>query len=153
VLSATVPGAYVLELTVANGRGSDTDTVTITIDAATDDPDTLTFVDDIRPLIARNGCTTCHAASGTDGIPGFWDDAVDSDSVPLYARLMARVDLAQPEDSKLLTKPSSVLHGGGKVIDPGTPAGEADYNILLNWIRAGAACGVNPTGLDLGCAE
>ena len=153
VLTATAPGAYVLELTVANGRGSDTDTVTVTVDAATREPDALTFVDDIRPLIVRHDCTSCHAATGTDGIPGFWDDAVDSDGVRLYQRLMARVDLAQPEDSKLLAKPSSVLHGGGKLIDPATPAGAADYNLLLNWIRAGAVCGVNPAGLDLGCAE
>jgi mono/diheme cytochrome c family protein len=153
VLTTTAPGAYVLELTVANGRNTDTDTVTVTVDAAAADPDALTFVDDIRPLIARNNCTSCHAANGTDGIPGFWDDAVDSDSAPLYDRLMARVDLAQPEDSKLLAKPASILHGGGKVIDPATPAGAADYNLLLNWIRAGAVCGTNPAGLDLGCAE
>lgn len=153
LLTAPVAGDYVLALTVRNNRGSHTDRVTVTVDGALFDPDALTFVDDIRPLIVRNNCVSCHGASGTAGIPVLWDDAVDSDGLPLYARIMERVNLADPEDSKLLLKPTSLLHSGGVVLDTATPVGKADYNILLNWIRAGAVCGRNPVGVGIGCAE
>lgn len=153
VLDAPDAGTYVLALTVSNGRGSHTDEVTYTVNGAAADPDALTFVDDIRPLIASNGCTSCHAEGLTPGIPVFWDDDVDSDGIALYQRIMMRVNLVDPEDSRLLQKPTSELHGGGVVIDTATPGGQADYNTLVNWIRAGAVCGVNPVGLDLGCAD
>jgi hypothetical protein len=66
--------------------------------------------------------------------------------VGLYDRVMARVDLRDPEASRFLLKPTgSVGHGGGTVIDTSTPSGQADYNTLLNWIREGAVCGVSAT--------
>lgn len=153
VLNAPAAGTYVLALTVSNARGSHTDHVTYTVNASAALPEALTFADDIRPLLASNGCASCHAEGLTPGIPVFWDDDVDSDGIKLYQRIMMRVNLADPEDSRLLQKPTSLLHGGGVVIDTATPAGQADYNTLVNWIRAGAVCGANPVGLDIGCAE
>ncbi|MCC2638780.1 MAG: hypothetical protein K0Q68_2499 [Moraxellaceae bacterium] len=155
VLKAPDAGSYVLALTVTNARGSHTDYVTYTVDGVAADQTTLTFADDIRPLIDSNGCTSCHADGSTPGIPVFWDDSVDSDGIKLYQRIMMRVNLRDPEDSRLLQKPTSQLHGGGVVINRDTPQGQADYNTLLNWIREGAVCGSNPVGpaIDIGCAE
>src|SRR5258706_5398866 len=46
-----------------------------------------------------------------------------------------RIDLADPEKSLLLLKPTfQVKHGGGKLIRKDSP----DYNKLLAWIRGGA---------------
>lgn len=152
VLNTTADGSYVVSLTVSNSRGSHTDQATLTVSAAAADQDALTFATDVREIISRNGCTACHVDGGVAGIPVYWDDAVDSDGNKLYQRIRMRVNLADPEDSRLLLKPTSQLHGGGVVIDTTTPAGQADYNTLLNWIRAGAPCGTNAeAGTDVGC--
>lgn len=152
LLNAPADGTYVLKLTVSNARGSHSDLVTYTVSASAAAPAALTFATDVRDVIARNGCTSCHVEGGTAGIPVYWDDDEDSDGNKLYQRIMMRVNLADPEDSRLLQKPTSLLHGGGAVIDTATPAGQADYNTLLNWIRAGAPCGSNAeAGSDVGC--
>lgn len=152
MLNAPVDGSYVLELTVRNGRGSHTDQVTYTVSAAATAPTALTFATDVRAVIASNGCTACHVEGSVAGIPVYWDDNADSDGNKLYQRIRMRVNLADPEDSRLLQKPTSQLHGGGVVIDRNTVQGQADYNTLLNWIRAGAPCGTNAeAGTDVGC--
>lgn len=153
VLNAPDAGTYVLTLTVTNARGSSSDSVTLTVNGAAADQTALTFAGDIRPILASNGCTSCHVEGSVAGIPVFWDDDVDSDGNKLYQRIMMRVNLKDPEDSRLLQKPTSQLHGGGVVIDTTTPQGKADYNTIVNWIREGAVCGSNPVGLDVGCAE
>lgn len=153
VLSAPDAGSYVLTLTVTNAKGSHSDSVTLTVSGAAADQTALTFADDVRPLLTSNGCTTCHVDGGVAGIPVFWDDNVDSDGNKLYQRIMVRVNLKDPEDSRLLQKPTSLLHGGGKVIDTSTPQGQSDYNTIVNWIREGAVCGSNPVGLDIGCPQ
>ncbi|MES2917561.1 MAG: hypothetical protein V4729_02970 [Pseudomonadota bacterium] len=154
VLNAPADGSYVLELAVSNARGSHADQVSLTVNAVTAAPAALTFATDIRAIIASNGCTSCHADGATAGIPVYWDNTVDSDGISLYERVRMRVNLADPEDSRLLLKPTSLLHGGGIVIDTTTVQGQSDYNTLLNWIRAGAPCGSNAeAGSDIGCPE
>jgi mono/diheme cytochrome c family protein len=141
-------GTYVLALTVTNSRGSNTAAVTYTVDnsGSLKSQRQLTFVDDVEPLFTSYGCTGCHASNGLPGIPVYWTTAADSNGVGLYDRVMARVDLRDPEASRFLLKPTgSVGHGGGTVIDTSTPSGQADYNTLLNWIREGAVCGVSAT--------
>lgn len=154
VLNAPVDGSYVLELTAGNARGSHTDQVTYTVSATVAAPTALTFATDVRAVIASNGCTACHVDGSVAGIPVYWDDNVDSDGNKLYQRIRMRVNLVDPEDSRLLQKPTSQLHGGGVVIDTTTVQGRADYNTLLNWIRAGAPCGSNAeAGTDVGCPQ
>jgi hypothetical protein len=41
----------------------------------------------------------------------------------------------------MLIKPTSIQHGGGIVIDRNTIEGQRDYQLILDWILAGALCG------------
>ncbi|MFZ5722857.1 MAG: PKD domain-containing protein [Pseudomonadota bacterium] len=146
VLTAPVDGQYVLSLTVGNGLGlSAAEQVVVTIDSAAPLPSSLTFVDDIAPILGSNTgteCAACHNASGGyPGIPVYWSLA-DNDN--LYRDVLARVNLAEPENSLLLVKPTGERHGGGEFIDLGLLAGQEKYNTILEWIRAGAPCGNDP---------
>ncbi|MEE4251998.1 MAG: hypothetical protein V2I38_15535, partial [Alcanivoracaceae bacterium] len=73
------------------------------------------------------------------GIPVVYD--VDA---TVYADVLERVDLDDPESSLLLRKPTRDQHGGGMVIDPSDEDGMALYQMLINWIRNGANCGADP---------
>jgi hypothetical protein len=146
-------GSYTLTLTVANSKGSDTETVVYTVDNAGADQAALTFEDDIRPILASNSCTSCHSSSNPgalNGIPVFWSNEVDADGIKLYQRVLTRIDLDDPENSRLLQRPTSLTHGGGLLINTATPSGLADYNTILNWIREGAVCG---TDASIGCPQ
>lgn len=136
VLTADTDGDYVVQLVVSNAFGDSAPvTQTLSIDSGLTPGQTqLTFAADIQPLFAGLGCTACHV-SGTDN-PVSWQ--TDSD---LYARVLARVNSADPENSRLLFKPTGLHHGGGMAIDISTTAGQTSYNTLLNWIREGAICG------------
>lgn len=155
-------GSHVLTLTVSNALGSHSASVTYTVNSSARNPATLTFAEDIRPLFSAYGCTVCHAATGTAGIPVYWSDEMDSNGIRLYQRVLARVDLRDPENSRLLQKPLSSTHGGGRLLDTSTAQGRADYTTLLNWIREGAVCGSNPVDssdplhpvtIDVGCPQ
>jgi mono/diheme cytochrome c family protein len=142
VLTTTTGGAVTLALTVTNSRGSNTASVIETVDnTLTPAQGQLTFANDIAPILNANPTTqcaqSCHKVGGTyPGIPVYWTN--DSE---LYHRVMMRVDLRDPENSKLLLKPTSLTHGGAVKIDVTTSAGQAEYNTILNWIRQGAVCG------------
>ncbi len=144
-------GSYVLALTVRNGFGSDTRQQTITVDSAlAKSPTQLTFADDVLPLLESYGtttCITCHSLGGSTGgykgIPVTW-----TRDAGLYRRVMARVDLRDAENSKLLIKPTSLMHGGGQLINTAVPADKDVYDTLVSWIRAGAVCG---TDAAIGC--
>lgn len=65
-----------------------------------------------------------------------------------------RVDLKEPEQSLLLLKPTASLpHGGGQRFTTDT----TDYEILLQWVRAGAPYGEpvlsNLKGIEVASAE
>lgn len=144
VLNVTSNGEHVIELAVSNSRGTDTERITLTVNSALlRAPDELTFVDDVMPVLGssdNSACTTCHMdGGGYAGIPVFW-----SSDAGLYRRVMERVDLRDPENSKLLTKPTGLNHGGGIQLNLLAPADKARYDTLLNWIRSGAVCGDDP---------
>lgn len=158
---ATIDGDYVVRLTVENNRGSDSADVVITVDSGlTRHQDELTFVDDVMPMMllapgaggsidtgiglasVREACVNCHANPPTAtyrGIPVSYDSEAD-----IYANVLARVDLEDPENSIILRKPTREQHGGGVVIDVDDPEQAAAYNLILNWIREGAVCGSDP---------
>lgn len=141
-------GTYTLTLTVKNSLGSNTSSVTYTVDnsGGFKSQRLLTFVDDINPLLTSYGCVFCHDSAGLPGIPVYWTSPADSNGVGLFDRVMARVDLRDPENSRFLLKPTGTVgHGGGTVIDTSTPSGQTDYNTILDWIREGAVCGVSAT--------
>ncbi|NQD36669.1 hypothetical protein HPT27_06500 [Permianibacter sp. IMCC34836] len=145
VLSADMDGDYVLELVVSGPRGdSAAAQLVLTVDSAASDQHQLTFVDDIRPLLGsatNTRCATCHTSPTLNvGIPVRYDDGNPN----VYRDVLARINFADPENSRLLRKPTSVRHGGGMQIDRSTDEGRATYNTLLNWIREGAVCGNSP---------
>lgn len=100
----------------------------------------LDFPNDVLPRLTRLGCNTgaCHGSA--TGQKGFklsllgYDPAQDHEAITRELR-GRRVDLAEPEKSLLLRKPTRDLkHGGGKVLE----AGSETYRVLVDWLRAGA---------------
>lgn len=136
ILTADTNGSYSVQLVVSNTFGDSAPaTQTVTFDSTlTPAQSQLTFVNDVLPLFTGLGCTACHV-SGTDN-PVSWQ----TDSA-LYSRVLARVNARDPENSRLLFKPTGLHHGGGMLIDTTTTAGQVSFNTLLNWIREGAVCG------------
>jgi WD40 repeat protein/mono/diheme cytochrome c family protein len=98
------------------------------------------FAHDIMPVLSRLGCNagTCHgSAQGKNGFklslrgydPLFDVRALTDDHAS------RRVNLASPDDSIMLLKPTgAVPHVGGQVMHPGEPY----YELLRNWIAGGA---------------
>lgn len=145
VLTAPTDGGYRLELTVTNRRGSHSAELELEVDSTlSPTPQALTFTDHVAPILqtanagTREPCVNCHTdASPTyEGVPVVYTDNSD-----LYRDVLARVDLAEPENSILLRRPTREQHGGGVVIDTSDADGRAVYETLVNWIREGAVCG------------
>ena len=98
------------------------------------------FVHDVAPVLSRVGCNagTCHgSAQGKNGFklslrgydPLFDVRALTDDQAARH------VNLASPEDSMMLLKPTgAVPHVGGALIQPGEPY----YEIIRSWIADGA---------------
>ncbi len=143
LLTADMDGDYLLSLRVANSQGvSAAVEMTVTIDSGMADPATLTFENDIQPLLenplSADACTLCHVASSPyPGIPVSYDPA---DNPRVYRDVLARINLAEPENSALLVKPTGLRHGGGIQMDLSSVEGRDAYNTILAWIRAGAPC-------------
>ncbi|HZT31675.1 MAG TPA: DUF1549 domain-containing protein [Bryobacteraceae bacterium] len=104
------------------------------------EPMPASFSGDILPVLTKIGCNggSCHGA--LNGQNGFklslfgYDPAADYDMI-VHKHGGRRLNLADPEKSLLLEKPTfQVPHGGGKRLKKGS----ADYNTLLAWIRGGA---------------
>src|SRR5262249_62244587 len=91
----------------------------------------LDYVRDVMPVLSRLGCNagTCHgAAKGKNGfqlsLRGY-DPIADVRALTddLASR---RVNMASPDDSLMLRKPSGVVpHAGGQLIRPGHPSHES----------------------------
>ena len=98
------------------------------------------FPNDVLPHLTRLGCNagTCHGSA--TGQKGFklsllgYDSEFDWRAITRDLR-GRRIDLAQPELSLVLRKPTKQLpHGGEKVL-----ARDSDsYRAILDWLRAGA---------------
>jgi hypothetical protein len=98
------------------------------------------FINDIEPLLTRYGCNSggCHGKlAGQNGfrlsLRGY---APEQDFTYLVREEhLRRVNVADPESSLLLLKPTGKLpHAGGKVLEANSPA----YATLLRWVQAGA---------------
>ena len=140
-LTATDGSMVTLELVTSNARGnSEPEQITVTVDSLFT-PAAPDFVTDIKNIMGSMGldCVFCHSAASTfTGIPVYYDEASYPDQKDLYLNVLNRIDLADPENSLLLRKPTSLQHGGGIVIvSKATP----EYITILNWIRNGAPCG------------
>src|SRR5438552_3889738 len=95
---------------------------------------------DVLPILTAKGCNqgACHGKSR--GQNGFQLSLLGFDPDFDYAALTQqargrRVFPAAPQRSLMLQKATATLpHGGGVRIEPGS----ADYEVILNWIAAGA---------------
>ena len=98
------------------------------------------FIRDVNPVMSKLGCNagTCHgSAQGKNGfklsLRGY-DPIMDIRSLT-DDHASRRVNLASPEDSMMLDKPTgAVPHVGGQLFKPGEPY----YLVLRAWIAGGA---------------
>ncbi|MGV3723444.1 MAG: DUF1549 domain-containing protein, partial [Actinomycetota bacterium] len=114
----------------------------------------ISYTQDVQPVLSKLGCNsgTCHGSK--DGKNGFklslrgYDRIYDVRALTddLASR---RVNVASPDDSLMLLKATgAVPHVGGAV----TRKGDAYYQILRNWIAAGARPDAKPvrvTGISV----
>jgi hypothetical protein len=118
-------------------------------------PRTFEFAREIGGIFTKKGCngSTCHG--GVKGRGGFklsagalypkddYDWIVKGGAYQVLTTQIAgartpRIDLANPEKSLLLLKPtSSVPHGGGKRF----PVDSPEYRTIVDWIKNGAPFG------------
>lgn len=114
--------------------------IPITVTGMTQPPP-VSFPREIQPILTKSRCNSggCHGkAEGQNGfrlsLLGF-DNEFDYDALFKEGK-GRRVSLTAPESSLLLRKATAELpHGGGRKIEPGSPA----YRRLLRWIASGAA--------------
>ncbi|MBP62220.1 MAG: hypothetical protein CMJ62_11935 [Planctomycetaceae bacterium] len=119
----------------------------------------------IGGILTKKGCNTndCHGAiKGREGFK-LSDNVLDPKedyrgiveggtyqvlSAEAKEPKIPRIDLENPEESLLLLKPTmSVDHEGSKHFEVGSP----DYQVILDWIRAGAPYGeeIDPEGVSV----
>ena len=100
----------------------------------------VNFVHDVAPVLSRLGCNagTCHGSA--QGKAGFklslrgYDPIFDVRALT-DDHAARRVNLASPDDSLMLLKPTGAApHVGGVVMQPGEPY----YEMLRSWIADGA---------------
>ncbi|SVD31590.1 uncharacterized protein METZ01_LOCUS384444, partial [marine metagenome] len=96
------------------------------------------FSRDVMAVLSKAGCNASACHGNQNGKGGFklslWGEKPVSDFKAL--RSGGRVNIDEPTASKVLLKPTlQVKHEGKKRFETGS----AEYRILLDWIRAGAA--------------
>jgi WD40 repeat protein len=102
--------------------------------------DRVEFLTDVMPVLAKVGCNagTCHGAR--EGKNGFALSLRGYDPLADFRALTddhagRRINRARPEASLMLQKASGgVPHGGGVVLEPGSPR----YELVRQWIADGA---------------
>ncbi|HEX4883927.1 MAG TPA: hypothetical protein VFX05_07295 [Casimicrobiaceae bacterium] len=136
-LTNAIDGVYELQLVVSLGSvASAADTVVVTVDSAMSPaPQALTFTADIAPVLASAGCTSCHTDGGSPLPPVLYTPGPNRD---VYATVRSLVDFDDPENSRLLLKPSGQHHAGGMVAGFDLGGNRANYDLFLNWILEGA---------------
>ena len=156
--SADLEGDYTLRLTAtASNTGlSKTDDILVRVDSSlAKAPRSLVFYDDVKTEL--NNCVSCHNNGGTAGVPVWWVEdnaqpqgipALSSDTASLgfYEQALSRVNLEEVGGSLILTKPSGNHHYGAQrsgfnaELSVGL-GGRSTYDLFVNWISEGAACG------------
>ena len=150
-LATVEPGGMLVPLADGEGRviarvdGVEEVSVPLIVERIGNDPP-IDFISQVVPVFTKYGCNGggCHGKSG--GQNGFrlsllgFEPAEDHEHLVKEAR-GRRISLVAPETSLLLSKASAeVPHGGGKLIEAGSPA----YQLLTEWIREGA----RPSGAE-----
>jgi len=112
-----------------------------TLDAPEKSVRSSRFAQDIVPLLTRAGCNSgaCHGAAAGRGYLqlSLFGCRPREDYLALANSPGGRlINLADPDSSLLLMKPSGQLeHGGGERLEMDSP----EYRTLFQWIKAGAA--------------
>lgn len=103
------------------------------------------FENDISPVLSRYGCNSSGCHGKAEGQNGFklsvfgYDPRADYKALTMESR-GRRIFLSAPEQSLMLLKMSGTMpHGGGTRIR----ADSAEYEIVRDWIAAGAPFGQN----------
>ena len=112
----------------------------VTVVQAKTDDGVPRFLNDVAPILDRNGCSTaiCHGKFG--GQAGFDLSLLTLDPEADYHPIVTasrgrRVNLIEPERSLFLLKPTEeVSHEGGMRFT----VNSEDYNTILRWLEAGA---------------
>jgi mono/diheme cytochrome c family protein len=136
-LANAIDGIYVIQLVVSLGSvQSEPDTVTITVDSGmTPAPSAITFGGHIAPVLASAGCTSCHTDGGNPLPPVLYTPGPNRD---VYTTVRSLVNFDDPENSRLLLKPSGHHHAGGLLPGFDLDGNRASYDLFLNWILEGA---------------
>ena len=130
-----VDGKATLSLSVA-GKTVDVPVTVLGLET----PVHVDFVHDVNPILSRLGCNagTCHGSA--QGKSGFklslrgYDPLFDVRAL-VDDEAARHVNLASPDDSMMLGKPTGALpHVGGALMQPGEPY----YEVLRSWIADGA---------------
>ena len=129
------PGSTSVELRC----GADSSVAEVSVGSAAADME-VSLAGDLLSIFTQKGCngSACHGSPA--GQNGFKLSLYGSD--PAADRKMIvemhegrRVDLSQPADSLLLTKPTfAVPHGGGQLFTADSDA----YGMILDWLKQGA---------------
>ncbi len=107
---------------------------------APDERREIDFPNDVLPHLTRLGCNSGQCHGSATGQKGFklsllgYDPEWDYQAITRQLR-GRRVDLAEPERSLLLRKPTrQIKHGGGKALETDSDS----YRSILAWLAAGA---------------
>ncbi len=117
--------------------------------ATVDAPEHVDFSRDIIPLLTRAGCNSgaCHGAAAGRGylrLSLFGSRPRDDFESLVHSMRGGFVDIARPDDSWILLKPTEQMeHGGGARLDESSRA----FKVLRSWIEQNAAPGeLRPVG-------
>ena len=143
VPSADGQGEIVVTVSAVPGLTGPPDTrVPLVVERFGNDPP-VEFYGHVVPVFTKYGCNGggCHGKSG--GQNGFrlsllgFEPAEDHEHLVKEAR-GRRLSITAPDESLLLLKAAAIVpHGGGKLIETGSPA----YRLLSRWIAEGAQPG------------
>lgn len=103
-------------------------------------PVEISFERDILSVLTTKGCNSSSCHGSPAGQNGFKLSLYGADAAADHAMIVTghkgrRVDLANPENSLLLRKPSfAVPHGGGHLLTKNSD----EYQTLLQWLQQGA---------------
>lgn len=131
LVSAAADGASQLAVQC----GSETARIPVTISSAHEDLK-LSFVKDVVPIFTMAGCAGSNCHGSVRGQNGFKLSLFGYEPEFDYKAIGPRIDLAHPENSLILTKPTfQVAHGGGFRF----ALNSLEHRTLLEWITSGAA--------------
>ena len=138
-LGVVVPQADGLGRLTVSVQGAEPVNVPLIVERFGNDPP-IDFASQIVPIFTKHACNSggCHGKSG--GQNGFrlsllgFEPGEDYEHLTKEAR-GRRLLIAAPEESLLLTKASAATpHGGGRLIEKGSPS----YALINRWIAEGA---------------